>query len=265
MSVVRPMLSFVFNLLVGIALLLNSSLAVAQNESDVAALDLNKAWARYSVEDSAQKPTKEFPYQHCFQRASQRYYMPLSLLLAVARGESNFSVRAVSSANAIGIMQILWPGTARHLGISRRSDLFDPCVNIDAGARYLKEMINRYDGNVHRALGAYNYGPARISVGNGKMPKGAVWYSGYIYQHLSNVLSGTDQRPSPQPLLSFSASYRAQAFVDRIKHTQPKVRLTWSKTALGNYRVDLLFRNNQELSASLALLEKAGYSPQGVN
>lgn len=88
--------------------------------------------------------------------AALEYGLPESLLLAVARGESDCEARARSRANAHGVMQILWPDTAKHLGINRLSDLYEPCTNIDAGARYLKELLARYDGNVHLALAAYN-------------------------------------------------------------------------------------------------------------
>ena len=72
-------------------------------------------------------------------------------------------------------MQILWPATAQELGIKRKSDLFNPCTNIRAGARYLKYLMDRYKGDYHLALAAYNYGPHRIKQGAApfEIPKGA--------------------------------------------------------------------------------------------
>ena len=89
-----------------------------------------------------------------FQAAAQRYDLPLDLLTAVARAESNFRQDAVSHAGAMGVMQLM-PGTARHLGVT---DPFDPHQNIMGGARYLREQLDRFDGDVRLALAAYNAG-----------------------------------------------------------------------------------------------------------
>ncbi len=117
----------------------------------------------YAAQQTSLEPAYTFPHATCFSVAALEYGLPESLLLAIARGESDFDATARSRANAHGVMQILWPGTARHLGIHRLSDLYEPCTNIDAGARYFKELLERYDGNVHLALAAYNYGPGRIA------------------------------------------------------------------------------------------------------
>ena len=103
-------------------------------------------------------------------------------------------------------MQILWPDTARHLGIYRLSQLYDPCTNIDAGARYLKELLGNYDDNLHLALAAYNYGPSRIAKDGFNIPSGAEWYSGYIYRHLNYVLGdGSKQNTVPDTLFFLSS------------------------------------------------------------
>ncbi|MDH3589100.1 MAG: lytic transglycosylase domain-containing protein, partial [Gammaproteobacteria bacterium] len=202
---------------VGICVLLLLSMAATEASEG--------AWQRYLKNESDLSPALSFPHETCFKSAAIAYDIPLTLLLAVARGESDFDVRARSHANAHGLMQILWPATANHLGIYRLSQLYDPCVNVDAGARYLREMLNRYDNNVHLALAAYNYGPHRIHR-NRKIPDGAAWYSSYIHRHLDYVLG---RGPSALPasvardysveakmaLITFGAPYRAQAFVDQ--------------------------------------------------
>ena len=104
------------------------------------------------------------PYRSCFWRAPPLITgCPRISLAAVGSGESDFNSNAVSKRGAIGVMQIRWPVTARHLGFGNRSKLFDPCINIDAGARYLKELSERYDLNPHYMLGAYYFGPSRVS------------------------------------------------------------------------------------------------------
>ncbi len=105
----------------------------------------------------------EVPYLRCFTIASQQHAVPLETLIGIARVESNFQADARSPADAHGIMQIRWPLTARHLGIRRVAELYNPCVNIDAGAAYLSELSERYQGNQTLALAAYNYGPSRIT------------------------------------------------------------------------------------------------------
>ena len=117
------------------------------SDSPMKASDLERAWRLFSKKESQSEVTATFPYGRCFKAAAQAHDLPEILLLAVARGESAFDPLARSSADAYGLMQILWPGTARHLGIKSREQLLDPCTNVDAGARYLRELLRRYGGN----------------------------------------------------------------------------------------------------------------------
>jgi len=103
-----------------------------------------------------------YPFSGCFDLASRQHNIDLDLLLAVASVESNWNPDARSSANAHGLMQIRWPVTARHLGTKRVAELYNPCLNIDLGARYLRELFEHYNQDSHLALAAYNYGPTRI-------------------------------------------------------------------------------------------------------
>ena len=229
----------------------------------------NSAWKHYTEVDSELAPALSFPHETCFKSAAVAYDVPVTLLLAVARGESDFDVKARSHANAHGLMQILWPTTARHLGIHRLSQLYEPCTNIDAGARYLREMLDRYDGNVHLALAAYNYGPHRIHSGS-KIPDGAAWYSAYIHRHLDYVLGrGPSALPPDAPrdynieakmaLITFSAPYRAQAFVNQVQNAEPALRLEWFRVEAGRFRVMLLYNGKDDLKRSQALLREAGF------
>ena len=229
-------------------------------------VDLSKAWRDYLRRDASREPAQSFPYQHCFRRAATRHGLPLALLLAVARGESDFDPNARSHANAHGLMQILWPDTARDLGLKRLSELYDPCKNVDAGTRYLKQLLQHYEGDLHLALAAYNYGPRRIVADARRIPDGARWYSGYIYRHLSYVL-GRAGRQGKTPyrsegkleLLVFQQPYRAQAFVQSLKDSQPKLRLDWFRAGSGRFRVLLLYADEPELRASKRMLAQAGF------
>ncbi len=99
-------------------------------------------------------------------RASEKYNLPENLIKGVIRAESAFNPRAVSGAGAQGLMQLM-PGTARELGVT---DAFDIDQNIDGGARYLKQMLDRFDGDVARALAAYNAGPGTVARFKGHVP-----------------------------------------------------------------------------------------------
>lgn len=128
----------------------------------------------------------EFPFRGCFDLASRRHNIDLDLLLAVASVESNWNADARSSANAHGIMQIRWPLTARHLGTRRLAELYNPCLNIDLGARYLRELSNRYNGDNNLVLAAYNYGPARIRS-NKDIPEPVLAYVNRVNAHRERI------------------------------------------------------------------------------
>jgi len=237
--------------------------------ADAIRQDLDTQWQSYANTQVTLEPAFTFPHSTCFKAAALQYQLPETLLLAVARGESDFEPTARSRANAHGVMQILWPGTARHLGIDRLSDLYDPCTNIDAGARYLKELLNTYDGNVHLALAAYNYGPGRISKDGQNIPSGATWYSDYIYRHLNYVLgNGKGGKPIPDTLysaigqstlLTFGEPYRAAAFIERLEKKAPNVSLDWFRRGTGEFEVVMTYADRKEFDTSAGQLRNAGF------
>lgn len=101
------------------------------------------------------------PYAAQVTEASQRFGIPTTWIMAVMRTESAGDLRAVSSAGAMGLMQVMpdtWAGLRIRHGLGH--DPFDPRDNILAGTAYLREMWDRY-GNVAAMLAAYNAGPAR--------------------------------------------------------------------------------------------------------
>lgn len=231
--------------------------------------DLDAQWRDYAERQGSIEPAYRFPYSTCFKAAALQYDLPETLLLAVARGESDFDATARSRANAHGVMQILWPGTARHLGIYRLSELYDPCTNIDAGARYLRELLGIYDGNLHLALAAYNYGPGRIAKDGSNIPSGATWYSGYIYRHLNYVTgSGTARKPVPDTLysaigqstlLTFGEPYRAAAFIEKLEKQAPDLNLDWFRRGTGQFEVVMTYADRDEFDSSARMLRSAGF------
>lgn len=99
-------------------------------------------------------------------RAATKYDLPEELIRGVIKAESDFQVHAVSPAGAQGLMQLM-PGTARDLGVKNPFDIKE---NIDAGVRYLKKMLNTFNGDLKKALAAYNAGPQTVKNYQGNVP-----------------------------------------------------------------------------------------------
>jgi soluble lytic murein transglycosylase-like protein len=98
-------------------------------------------------------------------QAADKYGLPRWLVRSVMRAESGFQPQVVSPKGAIGLMQLM-PGTAQTLG----ADPKDPAQNADAGARYLRDLLQLYDGALWHALAAYNAGPGAVAKYKGLPP-----------------------------------------------------------------------------------------------
>jgi soluble lytic murein transglycosylase-like protein len=97
--------------------------------------------------------------------AADKYGLPRRLVRSVISKESDFQPQAVSPKGAIGLMQLM-PATAEALGADPR----DPAQNVDAGTRYLRDLLEKYDGGLWHALAAYNAGPGAVDKYQGVPP-----------------------------------------------------------------------------------------------
>ena len=104
--------------------------------------------------------------QSCIIEAAELYRLPIPLILALIRKESNFALQAVSPKGAMGLMQLM-PGTAASLGVR---DPFDPRENILAGCRYFRQLLDYFQGNVPLALAGYNAGYHRVISAGCQVP-----------------------------------------------------------------------------------------------
>ncbi|MDF2473110.1 MAG: hypothetical protein K0R21_892 [Anaerocolumna sp.] len=101
-----------------------------------------------------------------FEQAAKEYNVPVNLLKAIGKAESNFDPNAVSRCGAQGVMQLM-PATAAELGVT---DSFDAEQNIMGGAKYISQLLKKYDGNTSLALAAYNAGSGNVAKYGGIPP-----------------------------------------------------------------------------------------------
>jgi soluble lytic murein transglycosylase-like protein len=139
------------------------------------------------------------------QAAAQLHNLDVELLQALIAAESGFNLTAISPKGALGLMQLM-PGTAArygvpadkkpHTGITQQQKLFDAQTNIGAGSRYLRDLLNLFNGKLDLALAAYNAGEGAVQRAGNKIPN---------YPETQNYVKTVTQMyaalkpPAPQP------------------------------------------------------------------
>lgn len=146
----------------------NLAVPAAQSSKDFAATlsAANAQLAANSLSPTTSSSTQGGDIAKMIQVAAAKYGVDPKLAMAVAEAESGLSQEAVSSVGAVGVMQLM-PETASSLGVR---NINDPRENIDGGVRYLKQMLNSFDGDVTKAVAAYNAGPQAVKNYNGVPP-----------------------------------------------------------------------------------------------
>ena len=128
-------------------------------------------------------PEEDTPLDRIITQAAKTHGVDEALVKSVIKVESNFNPNSTSPKGAMGLMQLM-PETARELGVQNP---FDPVENVEAGTRYLKMLLNRYDGNVPLSLSAYNWGMGNMERRPEQMPTETKQYVDKVTSHYEKM------------------------------------------------------------------------------
>jgi hypothetical protein len=133
---------------------------------DVSTLDISAISESQETVEFAPELKKSPDLNQVVNAASDKHLIDADLISSVIHAESGFNPKALSPKGAQGLMQLM-PSTASQLGVT---DAFDPAANVDAGTRYLRALLLQYNGDLAKALAAYNAGPLRVQQYHGVPP-----------------------------------------------------------------------------------------------
>ncbi len=160
-----------------------------------------------SVLTNSQKATSAVRINEVVNTASAAFHLDPDLVNSVIHAESGFNAHAVSPKGARGLMQLM-PGTANQLGVN---DAFDPEANVTGGSRYLRELLERYNFDLIKALAAYNAGPERVEQYQGVPPfRETRAYVARIVHEYNTKKIAQEKAEAKQKQLAARASNKAQ-------------------------------------------------------
>lgn len=175
--------------------------------------EATKLYDKYSKLSVGGSGEQTMSLEDMLNEAAATYNIDINFLKAVAKLESDFDPNCVSSAGAVGIMQML-PSTAAGLGVE---DVYDPYQNIMAGAKYLRQMLDTFNGDYELAYAGYNAGPNAVKraggiPNNGETPKAVALVMKYFNQGVDVPdRTYTINTGSSREISSESAAARAEA------------------------------------------------------
>jgi soluble lytic murein transglycosylase-like protein len=139
----------------------------------------------YARQGESKPKTKGQDFDYPISEAAAKYDLDPALIRAVIQVESNRNPEAVSPVGAQGLMQLM-PRTAAEMGVTNS---FDPAQNIEGGARYLRQLLNRYQGNRRLALAAYNWGMGNLEKRPEALPKETQHYILKVEKAYTDILN----------------------------------------------------------------------------
>ena len=135
--------------------------------------------------NESSKPLFKSKYDSVIVEAAKKFDVDAALVSAVIKAESDFNAREMSNKGARGLMQLM-PATAQRFGVANS---FDPVENIYAGTRYLRWLLQTFDGNADLAVAAYNAGEGNVWKYNGVPPfRETVTYINRIARHIRKAI-----------------------------------------------------------------------------
>ena len=141
--------------------------------------------------DAKRGPIFRSKFDSVIVEAARKFDVDAALISAVIKAESDFNPREYSNKGAQGLMQLM-PGTAARFGVT---DSWNPTANIYGGVRYLRWLLQTFDGNADLAVAAYNAGEGNVWKYNGVPPfRETITYVNRIARHIRERAAGSEQR-----------------------------------------------------------------------